>query len=149
MCIRDSHNSISAGVDAGQLTDQLLGYFRDMIVMHAGCGDEVLQNCAAADADQLREVGGQLGLQTMLTIVQILDSAIVRMQHSLHARTLLEIAAIRICNLEHLESIADLVNSLTKMPGGKTIVQASSGVKKKIAEPVTVCLLYTSDAADE
>ena len=141
------HNSISAGVDAGQLTDQLLGYFRDMIVMHAGCGDEVLQNCAAADADQLREVGGQLGLQTMLTIVQILDSAIVRMQHSLHARTLLEIAAIRICNLEHLESIADLVNSLTKMPGGKTIVQASSGVKKKIAEPVTVAAATTIAAA--
>ena len=90
------HSSISAGVDAGELTDQLLAYFRDMIVMHAGCGDEVLQNCAAADADQLREVGGQLGLQTMLTIVQILDSAIVRMQHSLHARTLLELSLIHI-----------------------------------------------------
>jgi DNA polymerase-3 subunit gamma/tau len=128
------HESISGGVDAGQLTGQLLGYFRDMITMHVGCGDEVLQSCSASDADALREVGGQLGLQTMLTVVQILDSAVVRMQSSLHARALLEVAAIRICNLEHLESIADLVNSLSKMPAGKAIVRASSGVKKKVIE---------------
>jgi len=128
------HQSVAGGVDAGQLTGQLLGYFRDMIAMHVGCGDEVLQNCAASDAEQLRNVGGQLGLQTMLTVVQIFDTAIVRMQSSLHARALLEVAAIRVCNLQHLEAISDLVASLAKMPGGKAIVNASSGVKKKVAE---------------
>ena len=132
------HQSISGGVDAGQLTGQLLGYFRDMIAMHVGCGDEVLQSCAASDADSLREVGGQLGLQTMLTIVQILDAAVVRMQSSLHARVLLEVAVIRICNLEHLESISDLVQSLAKMPAGKAIVHASGGVKKKVVEPAAI-----------
>lgn len=128
------HESVAGGVDAGQLTGQLLGYFRDMIAMHVGCGDEVLQNCAASDAQQLRDVGGQLGLQTMLTVVQIFDTAIVRMQSSLHARALLEVAAIRVCNLEHLEAISDLVASLSKMPGGKAIVHASAGVKKKVVE---------------
>ena len=143
------HESISGGVDAGQLTGQLLGYFRDMITMHVGCGDEVLQSCSASDADALREVGGQLGLQTMLTVVQILDAAIVRMQSSLHARALLEVSAIRICNLEHLESIAELVNSLTKMPGGKAIVHASSGVKKKVIESAKVEASPTEAAKEQ
>ena len=129
------HQSISGGVDAGQLAGQLLGYFRDMMATHIGCGDEVLQSCSSSDAEALHTVGGQLGLQTMLTVVQILDSAVVRMQSSLHARVLLEIAAIRICNLEHLESISDLVSSLKKIPAGKAIVHASAGVKKKVAEP--------------
>jgi len=38
----------------------------------------------------------------------------VRMQSSLHARTLLEAAAIRVCNLEKLDSISDLIGSLAK-----------------------------------
>ena len=144
------HQSISDGVDAGQLTGQLLGYFRDMMATHIGCGDEVLQSCSASDADALREVGGQLGLQTMLTIVQILDTAVVRMQSSLHARVLLEIAAIRICNLEHLEAISDLVNSLKKMPAGKAIVNASAGVKKKVVEsPVAAPAAITAEPTAE
>ena len=129
------HQSISGGVDAGQLAGQLLGYFRDMMATHIGCGDEVLQSCSSSDAEALRAVGGQLGLQTMLTVVQILDTAVVRMQSSLHARVLLEIAAIRICNLEHLEAISDLVSSLKKLPAGKAIVHASAGVKKKVIDP--------------
>ncbi len=128
------HQSIASGVDAGQLAGQMLGYFRDMMAMHIGCGDEVLQNCSASDAESLREVGGQLGLQTMLAIVQIFDTAVVRMQSSLHARVLLEVAAVRICNLQQLESISDLVNTLTKMPAGKAIVQGSRPVKKNLVE---------------
>ncbi len=128
------HQSIAGGVDAGQLTGQLLGYFRDMMAMHIGCGDEVLQSCSASDAQSLRDVGGQLGLQTMLTIVQILDTAVVRMQSSLHARVLLEVAAVRICNLQQLESISDLVNTLTKMPAGKAIVHGKSSEKKNVIE---------------
>ena len=143
------HQSIAGGTDAGQLAGQLLGYFRDMMATHIGCGDEVLQSCSASDADSLRDVGGQLGLQTMLTIVQILDTAVVRMQSSLHARVLLEIAAIRICNLEHLESISDLVSSLKKMPAGKAIVNASAGVKKKVVEtPVVVPAAITAEPAE-
>jgi DNA polymerase-3 subunit gamma/tau len=120
------HQSISSGVDAGQLTKQLLGYFRDMMAMHVGCGEEVLLNCAASDAAGLREVGKQLGLQTILNVVQIIDTAIVRMQSSLHARTILEVAAVRVCNLQHMESISDLVKSLNSLPAGKTVLRVGT-----------------------
>lgn len=129
------HQSVAGGVDAGQLTGQLLGYFRDMMTTHVGCGDEVLQSCSASDVEGLRAVGEQLGLQTILTVIQILDAAVVRMQFSLHSRVLLEAAAVRICNLEHLESISHLIGALSGGPKKLTVAATTSPVKKN-AEPV-------------
>jgi DNA polymerase-3 subunit gamma/tau len=117
--------AISEGVDAGQLTQQLLGFYRDMMVVRVGCGEETLLSCTAADQDELKRLGDQLGLQSILAIVQILDGAIVRMQSSVHTRTLLEVAVVRICNLENLDSISDLVQALSS--GGT--VTAPSGAK--------------------
>lgn len=106
------HRGVVEGVDAGQVADQLLGYFRDMMAVKVGCGPDTLLNCTEADIENLTLLADHLGLETILTIVQMLDGAVVQMQSSLHARTLLEAAAVRICNLEKLESISDLVSSL-------------------------------------
>ena len=101
--------AMADGVDAGQLADQLLGYFRDMMAKRVGCQDETLLNCGPDDTAQLESLGQQLGLETIMTTVQIMDNAVTRMQSSLHIRTLLEVAVVRICNLEHLDLISDLV----------------------------------------
>jgi DNA polymerase-3 subunit gamma/tau len=128
------HESVTGGVDAGQLTGQLLGYFRDMMAVRAGCGEDILLNCSASDMPRLQELADELGLQTILTIVQMIDSAVVRMQSSLHKRTLLEVAAIRACNLESIDAISDLVNSLSGAGGAQTSVKRSSpGVSKSAA----------------
>ncbi len=101
------------GVSAGQLAEQLLGYFRDAMAVKVNCGLDALLTCTQSELPALTTIGGQIGLETILSIVQLLDSAIVKMQSSLHARTLVEVAAIRICNLENLESISDLVRQLS------------------------------------
>ncbi len=108
------------GVDSGQLARQLLGYFRDMMAVRAGCGEDTLLTCSGSDMDSLRELATHFGLETILAIIQILDSAVVRMQSSLHARTLLEVAAIRVCNLENLDSISDLIGQLAQQ-GSRTV----------------------------
>jgi len=112
------HAGILQGVDAGQMASQLLGYFRDMMAVRVGCGEDTLLNCSAGDIEQLKSLADELGLETILSIVQLLDAAVVRMQSSLHARTLLEAAAIRVCNLDKLDSISDLVASLAKTGAG-------------------------------
>ncbi len=101
------------GVSAGQLAEQLLGYFRDAMAVKVNCGLDALLTCTQTELPALTTIGTQIGLETILSIVQLLDSAIVKMQSSLHARTLVEVAAIRICNLENLESISDLVRQLS------------------------------------
>ncbi|MEM9940880.1 MAG: DNA polymerase III subunit gamma/tau [Planctomycetota bacterium] len=106
------NQGVLEGVDAGQMAEQLLGYFRDMMAVRVGCGEEILLNCTSADLARLSEYAEQLGLETVLSIVQLLDAALVKMQSSLHARTLLEAAAIRVCNLEDLDTISGLVEAL-------------------------------------
>ena len=126
------HDNISSGVNAGQLAAQLLGYFRDMLVTRVGCNEETLLNCTPDELQALAEQGEQLGLETILLIVQLLDRAVVTMQSSLHSRTLLEVAAVKICGLEHLESIAGLIKSLSAVGNNVTI---SSGAAGNLTQP--------------
>ena len=107
------HNGITDGVDAGQMADQLLGYFRDMMVASVDCGPDTFLNCSEGEFEHLKVLSDAIGLETILTIVQLLDSAVVRMQSSLHGRTLLEAAVVRVCNLEKLETISELVSQLS------------------------------------
>ena len=132
------HQNLSSGVNAGQLAGQLLGYFRDMMAVRVGCNEDTLLNCAGSDIPALKEQGDQLGLETILSIVQVLDNAIVRMQASLHGRTLLEVAAVRVCGLEQVDSISDLIKSLST--SGNVSVSAGGVAKKapKKKQPVEV-----------
>lgn len=119
------HDNLSSGANAGQLADQLLAYFRDMMVTQVGCGEDTLICCSSNETEALAAQGQQFGLDTILMIVQILDSAVVAMQSSLHARVLLEVAAVKICGLEQLESIGALIKSLSGV--GNVTVGAGQG----------------------
>jgi DNA polymerase-3 subunit gamma/tau len=61
---------------------------------------------------QLVEFGTQLGIQTLLAIVQILDQSVTRMRHSTHTRTLLEIALVRVCKLDDLDDLPALLGQV-------------------------------------
>ena len=144
------HEGNFAGIDAGQMANQLLGYFRDMMAVRVGSNEETLLNCSSQDLPKLQSLADQFGLETILNITQILDATVVKMQNSLHGRTLLEVAAVRICNLEHLDSLADLVASLSGKggaaprtrpqvkPSGKKIemkqVDVSTSKKKQLTD---------------
>jgi len=143
------HQGNFEGVDAGQMANQLLGYFRDMMAVRVGSNEETLLSCSSQDLPKLKTLADQFGLETILNVTQILDATVVKMQNSLHGRTLLEVAAVRICNLEHLDSLADLVASLSKggaatkarprvQPSGKKIemkqVEVSPSKKKQLTD---------------
>ena len=127
-CLDAAAAAIVAGVDAGQLATQLLGYFRDIMAVRVGASPDTLLSCDASDLDSLKQQAEALGLETTLAILQVLDRCITKMQSSLHGRTLLEVAIVRVCQLERLDLIADLVDQL----GSPTASTKSSGsaVKK-------------------
>ena len=126
------HDNLSSGANAGQLADQLLAYFRDMMVTHVGCGEDTLICCSSSETEALSDQGKQFGLDTILMVVQLLDNAVVAMQSSLHARVLLEVAAVKICGLEQLESIGALIKSLSGV--GNVTVGAGQGTAEPAAK---------------
>lgn len=109
--------SVRGGSDAGQLAEQLLGYLRDLLTAGIGGGSELLKLAAPSSHAQLQELAGKWGTQTILSAIQILDEALVRMRSSVSAVTLLEVALVQICHLEQLASIPALLEQITQAGG--------------------------------
>jgi DNA polymerase-3 subunit gamma/tau len=125
--------ALNAGVDPGQLIDQLLGYFRDMMTAVVGCQPEMLLYCTSDDYEELRAAGEQMGLNTILAVQQILDHTLTRARQSVHVRTLAELAVVRICSLENLDDLARVISAL-KRNGGPLPV-ADQGRHNAAKEP--------------
>ncbi len=122
---------IDGGVEAGQLTEQLLNVFRDMMASRVGCGEEQFLYCNSADAPKLQELAASYGLEQTLAAVEVLDNALIRMRQSSYVRTLLETAVVRICKLPNLQLIADLVEQAKSGSVNLGNPQASSSAPQK------------------
>ena len=144
--------ALAEGVDIGPLLDQLLGYFRDLMVAAVGCPASSLLYSSPSEHQAVLAVGQKLGLETVLAMMQILDQSIARLRYSSHGRILAELALVRICNLADLEQLAELVGQLRDVsptapegPPSRAAVgklaagaDASTPAKKKFDSPVNV-----------
>ena len=110
--LRAVDDAIHEGVDAGQLVEQLLGHYRDLMAAAVGCSQELMLHSLPADFSGLLELSQRLGTESILATIQILDQTVVRMRQSMHARILLEIAIVRICHLERLDDLAAIIGKL-------------------------------------
>ncbi len=104
--------SLQSGVQVGELTDQLMAYFRDLMVLACGAGEAQL---LSVDDEQRQAVTKQAvtaGLQTILAALQILAETKNRMKGASYSRVLLELALVRIATLDQLDQLADLIGQL-------------------------------------
>jgi len=101
--------TVASGVEVGLLLDQLVGYFRDTMATAVGCSSDQLLYALPSQAVEVAQVAKQIGLSTILAISQILDHTAARMRVSVHGRTLVEMAVVRICQLGELDDLAALI----------------------------------------
>lgn len=120
--------AIGEGVDAGQLTEQLLGCVRDLLALSVGGGKELLLYSSEAEAAQLAEIATGWGTASLLAAAQIIDQALARMRMVTYSRVLLETALIRIAKLEDLQALSEVIS---QMQSGQPITAAAP--KKKTA----------------
>ncbi len=121
---------IGEGAEVSQLIDQLLGYFRDVMTQAVGCDANSLLYSLPSQHEEVHALAEQLGVQTLLAIVQILDQTAARMRVSTHTRTLAEMALVRLCQLENLDDLASLV---AQVKSGAAATSQVSPVKKNVA----------------
>ncbi len=128
--------AITEGAEAGQLIDQLLGYFRDVMTQAVGCDVSQLMYALPGQRDEIRQVAETLGVQTLLAMVQILDQTAARMRVSTQVRTLAEMAIVRLCHLEDLDAISTLIDQLKGASGevvsGATAKSQAAAKKKAV-----------------
>ncbi len=114
--------AITEGAEVSQLVDQLLGYFRDVMTQSVGCKPDQMLYVLPDHWDEARRIADQLGVQTLLAMVQILDHTASQMRVSTQTRTLAEMAIVRLCHLENLDVLATLIAEIKKLPAGNPIL---------------------------
>jgi DNA polymerase-3 subunit gamma/tau len=112
------------GVDVGQLLEQLLGYLRDCMVLAVGGSADNLAVAAPDRAEQLAEASRQLGLETLLAMLQMVEHVLNRLRYSTQGRILAEILLVRLCSLERLDELREVVEQIRAGAGS---VGASPG----------------------
>jgi DNA polymerase-3 subunit gamma/tau len=138
--IADLDAALNEGVDIGQLLEQLLGYFRDCLTAAVGCPAETFLHTSADEHERLTQAGKQLGLETILAMMQIIDQTLSRLRYSTQGRTLAEMAIVRIANLENLDDLTDVILQLrngapaTAAPGAATRSSPAVDSAKKKAD---------------
>lgn len=118
--------SLQGGVQVGELTDQMLAYFRDLMVLACGAGDALLLSVDDEQRKVLAKQAAAAGLQTILAALQILAETKNRMKGASYSRVLLELALVRIATLDQLDQLADLIGQLRQGKGGPGVAAAPS-----------------------
>jgi DNA polymerase III subunit gamma/tau len=129
-------STIEGGVEVSLLLDQLVGYFRDVMTTAVGCPSDQMLYALPSQWEEVAEVGRKLGLSTILAIGQILDHAAARIRVSTHARTLVEMALVQICQLGELDDLASIVAELRGTT--EQLQLKSAGVESRTSNPTAV-----------
>jgi DNA polymerase-3 subunit gamma/tau len=124
--------AVAGGVEIGQLLDQLIGFFRDVMAVAVGCPAQQMLYALPSQAEEVAAIGRQLGLHTVLAMGQILDQTAARLRVSLHGRTLVEMAIVRICELDNLDDLASLVAELRGEQGSVAPARPAEPAKKNV-----------------
>jgi DNA polymerase-3 subunit gamma/tau len=129
-------SAASQGVDFGVLVEQMLGLYRDLLVSASGGDANLLLYCSPQQFEQVKTLAEKLGLHRILAAMQILDHTHTRMLRSTQGRVLMELALIRIANLDHFHQVAVLLEQLRS---GQTAtvppVPTVKAVQRAIAPP--------------
>jgi DNA polymerase III subunit gamma/tau len=106
------NESANQGVDFGALIEQIIGVYRDLMVVGCGCSAKELMYSPVARISELQEVAQKLGARRILASLQILDQSSQRMRFSSQSRIIAELAFARLCQLDSFQSIESLITQL-------------------------------------
>jgi DNA polymerase-3 subunit gamma/tau len=104
--------SADEGVQAGEILDQLIEYWRDLMVACAAGVEGPTLGVTGRHREALKERAAQVKLDTVLAGLDILVSAKARARGSNHGRVLLEMALVRLSRLEDLVPLSQLAQLL-------------------------------------
>jgi DNA polymerase-3 subunit gamma/tau len=100
------------GLQLGELVDQLIGYWRDLMILVAAGPDAAEVQATGPQLTALRKQAKTFTLDTVLAGLDILTTTRMRLRGTNHGRVLVEMGLIRLARLENLLSIAQLAQLL-------------------------------------
>jgi DNA polymerase-3 subunit gamma/tau len=110
--LRQFQISLDSGVQLGELTDQLLSYTRDLLIVASGAQDVPLQSIADENFPILKEQATAWGLRNILAGMQILADTKGKMRGVTYGRVLAELALVRLSCLEDLNALEQVIAAI-------------------------------------
>jgi DNA polymerase-3 subunit gamma/tau len=137
--------AVVSGLQLGELLDQLIAYWRDLMVVNCS-GDEAM-NLSVPNRlrDQLAVQAKTNSLDTILAGLDVLATTKARLKTSNHGRTLVEMALVRLGRLGELQSLPQLAHWL----GQLRINGGTSGPRLALPESVKKKPLTTNAPVHE
>jgi DNA polymerase III subunit gamma/tau len=100
------------GLQLGEMLDQLIDYWRDlMVVQAAGSLDQTL-SVTGPNRDRLEKSANAMSPETILSGLDVLVTAKNRLRNTSHGRIVLEMAVVRLARLDELLGVSRLVQLL-------------------------------------
>jgi len=103
---------VDKGQQLGELLDQLIEYWRDLLVVNCAGVDGQLLSVTGKNRQALAQQAQKLSTDTILAGLDVLANAKTRLRGTSHGRVVLEIALVRLCNLENLVSLSQLAQTI-------------------------------------
>jgi DNA polymerase-3 subunit gamma/tau len=114
------------GVQPVELLSGLIEFVRDAMVMAAGA-ESMLLAVTPRQRPRLKQIVERWTLDSILAALQVLGEARARMRGSVHGRLLVELALVRVAQLESLTGVNALVERLTAMETGSRVTSRPDG----------------------
>jgi DNA polymerase-3 subunit gamma/tau len=120
--------SADEGLQWGELLDQLMVYWRDLMVVNCGGTEAAELSVPSRHRETLNRQAQATSLDTILAGLDVLSTAKARLRGSTHGRVILEMALVRLSKLEDLISLSQLTQWL--VPGDNRGAPSPPGAHK-------------------
>lgn len=125
------------GLQLGEVLDQLIAYWRDLMVLSCTGGQAPDLSVAPRHRDTLARQAAALKLDTILAGLDVLAGARARLRTSSHGRVLVEMALVRLGRLDDLVALSQLAQWLGQggAPRANGSPPAAGGPRPAVAPP--------------
>jgi DNA polymerase-3 subunit gamma/tau len=124
-------DATSYGVDLKRLSNDLLYYFRALLICRISAEPEKLLDVPDQEFEELRKTAAQYSIETLQLNFNLLLKGAEDMQYSSHPRLALEMALIRAAEAGNIVPVTQLLERLEEMQG-----KGSAGPERNIPRPL-------------
>jgi DNA polymerase-3 subunit gamma/tau len=114
------------GLQLGELLEQLIAYWRDLMVQNCGADGSQILSVAPRHREVVSKQARGLALDTILAGLDVLNMAKFRLRTSAQGRLVLEMAVVRLTRLDDLVPISQLAKWVRQTPEPSAVALASS-----------------------
>jgi DNA polymerase-3 subunit gamma/tau len=116
---------VDRGLQIGELVDQLIGYWRALMLVSCGGPDVRELPVTPTQKEAVAAQAKKTSLDAILAGLEVWTATRGRMRDTSHTQVLLEMAVVRLCRLDELLSVGQLVQAVSQ-PGAVSAVPVSA-----------------------